>query len=521
MSKPDRDPIVRTVSRMVGPALLAVLICQTVAAENWSRFRGETADAISRGAAPPVEWGDEKNLTWKMELPGPGVSSPIVVGDRVFVTCYSGYGVGGEDEKLDDLRRHLICVDRASGKRLWSEQIEPVASEDPFEGVGVTAHGYASHTPVSDGTHVYAFFGKSGVYAFTLDGKQKWQASVGEGSGPMTWGSAASPILNDQLLIVTASDESESIVALDKATGDVVWKTETQDLQNTWSTPVVMGDGNDRELVVNVPGKVLGFDLETGDQKWFSRGTTDETAAASLIPAEDMVIAVGGRNGDAVAVKTGGSGDVNDSNVIWDANIPGRFPTPILHDGHLYVYGDGVLSVYEASSGDRVAQKRLKAGANRPGPPGGRGGPRGEGRGGPDRNGPRGDRRGGEGPRGEGRGGEGGGAEREGGPPRRYRGGEGGPQRRRRGGPGGPGGGMSWATNIDYASPVLAGGRLYVPTRSGEVFVLEATPDLKLLSTNKLTDKSGFAGSPAVSDGQLFIRSGTHLYCIGEQNDGA
>ena len=146
-------------------------------------------------------------MKWKLELPGKGVSSPIVVGDKVFVTAYSGYGVERGEGTIDDLKRHLICVDRNSGKILWNKSVESKVKEDPYSGAGVPAHGYASHTPVSDGERVFVFYGKSGVVAYDLDGKELWQKSVGTESGRMRWGSAASPIVHEDLVIVNASDE--------------------------------------------------------------------------------------------------------------------------------------------------------------------------------------------------------------------------------------------------------------------------------------------------------------------------
>src|SRR6056297_2846572 len=167
----------------------------TVNADDWPRFLGGGgALKASSDVRPPTTWSDEDNLKWKLELPGPGVSSPIVVGDKVFVTAYSGYGTGGEDEKMEDLKRHLLCVDRSTGNVVWSKKMNSVAAEDPFVPPGVAAHGYASHTPVSDGENVYVFLGKSGVVAFDLDGNPKWRTTVGTGSGPMKWGSASSPV---------------------------------------------------------------------------------------------------------------------------------------------------------------------------------------------------------------------------------------------------------------------------------------------------------------------------------------
>ena len=206
---------------------------------DWSRFRGSNGAGTAATAALPVTWSDTSNIRWKRELPGPGSSSPIVVGKHVFVTCYTGYGTDQEKPgRADDLKRHLICFERGSGQTVWSQSIDGVLPEDDFKGF-IVQHGYASHTPVSDGERVYAFLGKSGVIAFDLDGNRLWQTTVGTESGSHGWGSGASPILHENLVIVNASEESQSLYALDKRTGSQVWRAQAAGLANSWSTPVL------------------------------------------------------------------------------------------------------------------------------------------------------------------------------------------------------------------------------------------------------------------------------------------
>ena len=437
-------------------------------AENWTRFRGPNGTGVTADSAPET-WSNTAGIKWKSELPGIGVSSPIIVGDRVFVTCYSGYGTPAGVGSMADLKRHLVCLDRMSGKSLWTKTVDAVLPEDPYEPPGVTSHGYASHTPASDGKMVYAFFGKSGVFAYDLEGKQIWNAEVGTGSGPQRWGSAASPLVHENLVIVTASEESASIVAFDKTSGKKVWTAPAEGLQGTWGTPVIAHGEKDAELVVSVPGEIWGFNAETGKLRWYARGTTDNSASSSLAIADGVVYAVGGRSGDAVAVKTGsGKGDVNDTAVVWDANIQGRFASPIAYNGYLFTVNNDVVSCFDASTGEQKFQERLPqtpGSAAAPGPPGG-------GRG--DANGR---------------------------PP------EG------RGGFGGGGGGRFGGAQ--YSSPIIAGGKLYIALKSGTVYVLDAKPEFKVLATNLITgDSSGFDATPAVSDGQLLLRSGKNLYCI-------
>ncbi|MCH7871933.1 MAG: PQQ-binding-like beta-propeller repeat protein, partial [Planctomycetes bacterium] len=201
------------------PAFVALvswtaLVSVSLADADWSRFRGPNGSGIStESAAIPLRWSPTANLKWKIELPGPGVSCPIVAGDRIYVTCYSGYGLDRSNPgDLKDLKRHLLCIDRESGKTLWTKTVDALLPEDPFSGAGVPSHGYASNTPVADDEGVFVFFGKTGAIAFDRDGKQRWQTNLGKESDPSKWGSAASPILYKNLLIVPATAESEALV---------------------------------------------------------------------------------------------------------------------------------------------------------------------------------------------------------------------------------------------------------------------------------------------------------------------
>ena len=153
---------------------LALLQTSHLIGEDWLRFRGPNGSGISTSPnKTPVAFGDDKNVLWKTRLPGPGASSPVVVGDKVFVTCYSGYGESRENlGKMEDLKRHVVCIDRKTGKPLWEKKVDPYLPEDEFQGMGVPEHGYASSTPVSDGQHLFVFFGKSGLIAYDLDGKE-------------------------------------------------------------------------------------------------------------------------------------------------------------------------------------------------------------------------------------------------------------------------------------------------------------------------------------------------------------
>ena len=258
-------------------AVSMVLWSSDIYAE-WARFRGPNGNGISTEKHPlPTNWNGTRNLQWKIPLPGPGSSSPIVVGDKIFVTYWSGYGMDRRNPgELKQLRRHLICIDRHTGKTLWSVAIAARLPEISYSGM-ITQHGYASHTPVSDGKHVYAFFGKSGVFCFDMEGKQVWQRHIGKESDPEGRGSASSPILHKDLLIVTAGAESEALVALDRKTGKEVWRQEAAGLNATWGTPALAQAGLNRtDLVIAVPREIWGLNPNTGGCVGIPRGCHPE-----------------------------------------------------------------------------------------------------------------------------------------------------------------------------------------------------------------------------------------------------
>ncbi len=400
---------------------------------SWPRFRGPDGSGVSDDTRVPLEWGERKNLKWKTPLPGPGSSSPIVWGERVFVTCFSGH-----DGERDDLKRHLVCLNRADGKIRWSKTVPAVQPEDPYRGY-LAQHGYASHTPATDGERVYVFFGKSGVLAFDFEGEQLWQTGVGTGSSNRRWGSAASVVLYRDLVIVNAAEESRSLRALDRKTGQLVWKAEARSLELCFGTPLLVPVKGGQELVLAVPGEVWGLNPDTGKLLWYARTDLRGNISPSVVARGDVVFALGGYPSTrSVAVRVGGRKDVTRTHIVWTGEQSSYVPSPVVRGEHLYWVDDnGLACCVEARTGKLVHRRRL--------------------------------------------------------PPR------------------GTGGGRAV-----YASVLLAGGRLYAVTRQGGTFVLAAKPSLDVLARNPAGDDSDFNASPAVCDGQLFLRSDKCLYCIEE-----
>jgi len=446
---------VQNASGWLGVVFSLVLLAD-VEAGDWPRFRGPNGSGVSTDSEPtPTHWSPTENLKWKTALPGEGVSCPIVVGDRIFVTTYSGYGF--EPGELENLKRHLLCVDRQTGAVLWDEAFAAVLPEDPYSGMGVPSHGYASHTPVSDGERVYVFFGKSGVMAFDFSGKQLWQHAVGTESDPRRWGSASSPILVDGVVVVTAGPEGRAIVGLDAATGNEVWSAPADSLGNVWGTPAVanLADGQ-HEIVIGAPYEIWGLNPKTGKVRWYCEATGEDSFNTSVVVHNDVVFAVEGRGGASIAVKAGGRGDVTKSQVLWTGREANRFGTPVYVNDRLYFIANGAVSCLNATTGAKVYQARL---------PGGRSG----------------EQQGG----GRGRGGFG------------------------RGG-------------TDYSSPVASGDTIYYVSANGTAHVFKAADTFESIAVNQVTaDEEVFAATPAISSGELFLRSNKYLYCISDSGQTA
>ena len=406
---------------------------------DWTRFRGPNGSGLSPDTKPvPVVWSPGENLKWKTALPGPGVSSPIIVGDRVYVTCYSGYGLDRSDPgDQKNLKRHLVCIRRSDGKMLWSKTVDPVLPEDPFSGAGVPAPGYASSTPVSDGKNVFVFFGKTGALAFDPDGKQLWHTKLGTESDPRKYGSASSPILYKNLLIVPATCESEALIALDKKTGKEVWRQEATGFSSSWSTPILVKVSDDRtDLVLGVAREIWGINPETGKLRWYCEGAKGGAFYSSVVARDGVVYAVEGRSGGSLAVRAGGKGDVTKTHVLWTGDETNSFGSPILHGDRVYVVAGGIAKILDSKTGKKVHQARLEGSG-------------------------------------------------------------------RRGGFG------------DYPSPIIVDAKLYVARASGDLHVLRTGDQLEQLALNRVTDDDEtFGGTPAVSDGELFLRSNKHLYCV-------
>ncbi len=349
----------------IGITLLAVSVVTTatLTAADWIGFRGPGSSGVADAKNLPTTWDANTNIVWKQTVPGLGSSMPVVIGSRVYLTSYSGYAESIEDPgDMEDLQRQVVCLDRKTGAIVWEKSFKAVMPESEYRGGNDSKHGYASSTPTSDGEHLFVFFGVSGVYCLNLDdGSTVWNTRVGEGTHG--WGSATSPVLCKDLVIVNASIESDSLVALDKSSGKEVWRVE--DIKRCWSSPVLVDVAGKPEIVLNIPGKVAGFDPQTGKELWNCKGI-DDYICPSVIAHDGIVYALGGRRNTTIAVRAGGQGNVTDSHVLWTTNKGANVPSPVYLDGHLYWVHDtrGIAYCLNAETGDVVCDERM---AERPG----------------------------------------------------------------------------------------------------------------------------------------------------------
>ncbi len=408
--------------------------------ETWTRFRGPLGQGISDDTQIPTQWSDASHVKWRTALPGPGASSPVLSDEFVFLTTYSGYGVGRNAGSTNNLKRELHCIDRSNGKLMWSKTAETVLPEDPYQGMGLPEHGYATNTPVTDGNRVYAFFGKSGVYGYDVQGNEQWRVSVGTESGNRGWGTGASLLLYQDLVIVNAAEESQSIYGINKHTGKIEWTAPGGSLELCYGTPSLVHVNDERDdLVIAVPGEVWGLNPSTGKLVWYVETKLTGNLAPSVIVDGNRVYVFGGyRSSGSLALRVDADCDANvtKSHVLWTGRNSSYVATPVFHQGRLYWIDDrGQYFCINASDGEVVHKARVP--------------------------------------------------------------------------------GIDTSGRPVYASPICIHGRIYAQSRTSGMYVLEPGDTLKVLATNKFaSDDSVFNATPAVSNGQLFVRSDKYLYCI-------
>jgi outer membrane protein assembly factor BamB len=422
---------------------------------HWPQFRGPGASGVGTGD-PAVQWNGEtaQNVLWKAAIPGLAHSSPIVWGDRIFLTSAvpaAGegalkLGLYGDIKSVETEGAHafkVYCLNRHTGKILWEQT---AVSRTPR----MRRHPKSTHanpTPVTDGKYVVALFGSEGLFAFDLNGKPLWQKDLGTlDSGffmvpSAQWGFASSPILYDGKVIVQADVQKDSfLAAFDVRNGNELWRTPRRDVP-TWGTPTIAPydapNGPKQQIIVNGWKHIGGYDPRNGRELWRMAGMGD-IPVPTPVTAKGIVIftSAHGPGRPIYAVRTNAAGDItnNTGMIAWSQDRAGNYmQTPLVLDGLGYFcFDNGVLSVYEIETGKRIYQQRLGAGSS----------------------------------------------------------------------------GFS-------SSPVAAGGRLYVTNEEGRTYVIGAASSFQLLKENELGES--VMATPAIAEGVLYVRGRRHLFAIGQR----
>lgn len=354
--------------------------------DNWPQWRGPLMTGVAPNGNPPTTWSETKNIKWKIALPGESYAAPIVWGRQVFIQSAiptekkseateakdPAEQPGGPDraatgvQPADRDRRGgpmslpkpsepyqytLLCLDRDTGSEIWKK----VAKEAvPHEGHQPTS-AFASGSPVTDGEHVYAYFGSQGLYCYDMEGNLKWSRDLGQMRTANGFGEGASPALYGDKIIVNWDHEGDDfIVAFDKNTGQQIWK-QSREERTSWSTPLVVEHDGKPQVITTATGRIRSYDLATGQQIWEHAGLTRNTIP-SPVAADDIVYVTSGFMGSALyAIKLGKTGDLTDTDaVLWKHNKSTPYvPSPLLTKDKLYFFASNseVLSVFEAKTG--------------------------------------------------------------------------------------------------------------------------------------------------------------------------
>jgi outer membrane protein assembly factor BamB len=493
MSNVHPRSILPTVMAMVVALLIASMVLTTAFAEDWSQFRGPNGSGVSGTTGLPVEFGPNKNVIWKTELP-PGHSSPVLTRDRIFVTAYT--------KEKENHKLLVICLDRQTGKLLWQREV-PRSRAGRLQNV----NGPASPSPVTDGANVYVFFQEFGMVSYDADGKERWKLPLGPFN--MFYGFGASPILVDDKVVLPVDQDSPSsyLIAVDKNSGRVRWKVDRPAVISGYSTPIIyQPKEGPKQIVVPESFQLSAYSVEDGKRIWWVRGLACEMKSIASHDSEYLYINGWGfptnqpgkqvktitfeeglarydKNGDGkiaksevsgnetmdkmlsaafeafdsdrdekldardweiframmasenglLAIKLGGQGDQTSTAIRWRYQKPvPQVPSTLLYKGVLYMINDsGILISFDPANGNVIKQGRLQG-----------------------------------------------------------------------------------AIDKYFSSPVAADDKVFLIGEGGAVSVLKAAGDWQVLAVNELDDEC-FA-TPAIADGRIYIRTRSALYCFGK-----
>lgn len=339
------------------------------AGDYWPAWRGPDATGVAPKSNPPVTWSETENIKWKVKLPGQGTSSPVIWGNKIFFLTAIETGKKGTpspDSAAQNSRRifhggkapkniykfDIVCLDRKTGKTLWQKT---ACEKVPHEGHHPN-HGFASYSPVTDGKYVWASFGSRGTHCYDIDGKHIWSRDLGKMRSKVMFGEGASPaLIGDTLIVVMDQEDDSFIYALNKQTGETLWK-KPRDEATSWATPIGVHANGKIQVITSATAFIRSYDLKSGELIWQCSGQT-----GNVIPSPatgfGMVFCTSGFRGNALqAIELGKTGKLNGTDAIkWQINEPTTpyVPSPLLYGDKLYVcYGNrAVLSCYDARTG--------------------------------------------------------------------------------------------------------------------------------------------------------------------------
>ncbi len=354
---------IAAVAITVGLCLLASpLHAAGPADEYWPNWRGPLDKGVAPAGDPPLEWSETLNVRWKVSIPGEGSGSPIVWGDRVFITSAvdTGEPSGGGDADSGNVYSYdVFAFRRSDGELLWQRSAK---REVPHEGRHQTGT-WASNSAVTDGEHLYAYFGSRGLFAYDLEGNLLWETDLGDMRTRFAFGEGSSPALwGDTLVVIWDHEGSSFIVALDKSTGEEIWRVDRKE-QTSWTTPLIVDTGNGPQVVTTATAKTRSYDLSTGELRWVARGVT-ANAIPTPIEEDGIVYVTSGFLGNALRAYrlADAEGKIDDrAEPLWeyDKDTP-YVPSPVLYDGRLYFLksNNAVLTVLDAKTGEAIYSRQ-------------------------------------------------------------------------------------------------------------------------------------------------------------------
>ena len=414
-------------------------------ADNWHQWRGPDATGVSTTANPPVTWGEDENIKWKVAIEGQGTSTPIIWGDKVFVLTAINTGVKDpsipdpEDQpktNFFDIKQPnaqhafvVLCLDRHSGKEIWRQT---ATTKIPHQGAH-NDNDFAPASPTTDGKHLYCWFGSAGLFCYDLQGNKIWEKKLGEVKVGSSLGEGCSPVLHEGKLVIVRDHAGQSTIeVLYAKTGKNLWKRE-RDEGNAWATPRIIQHSGKTQVITAASGFVRSYDLNTGEIIWQCSGLTGNAIPCPVVEGDYVICMTGYQGYSAMAIPLTETGDISDSEkILWKKERGTPYvPSPLLYEGLLYYNqsNQSILTCLDSKTGEVAF----------------------------------------------------------------------GPER------------VGELSNI-YASPVGAGGRVYLTGRNGTTLVLERGRKYKVNALNKLDER--FDASPALAGNQLFLRGAKHLYCI-------